>query len=476
MAAMAISVLPIVSGLLPCLVLRVIEGQSRRDICNLSSALCPASESLQFERSQAWCRTKVKESSRRSRRVDARVVMAQANSAMEKSPAKKQVLVPVANGTEEMEAVIVIDVLRRAGAAVTVASVEEGKLVNASRGVNLLADCLISECEGVEYDLVVLPGGMPGAERFRDSQVLKRITVKQSQEKRMFAAICAAPVVALQSWGLLAGLNATCHPGFAVKLEDKSSVGGRVVRDGALTTSRAPGTAFEFALALIEQLYGPESVPAVADPMVLPSHDGIVSAALKFNDEDWTTSSIPRVLVPVANGSEEMEVVIIVDILRRAGAEVVVASVESETTIKASRNVQLVADTLVSEIVQTKFDLVVLPGGMPGATRLQESEELSKILNQQVESGRCYGAICAAPAVVLEANGLLNGKKATSHPAFSSILKDQSAVEGRVVIDGRLITSRGPGTAMEFTLNIVEKLFSRSKAQEVAEPMVFNYV
>ena len=411
-----------------------------------------------------------------ARRMDIHALATQINPATETPAATKKVLVPVANGTEEMEAVIVVDVLRRAGATVTVASVEEGKQVKASRGVNILADCLISECEGEEYDLVVLPGGMPGAERFRDCEALKAITEKQVKEKRMTAAICAAPVVALQSWGLLKGLHATCHPSFAGKLEDKAAVESTVVRDSLLTTSRAPGTAFEFALALVDQLYGSEKVPTVSGPMVLPLDDGSDIGALKFNDQEWSTSATPEVLVPVANGSEEMETVIIVDVLRRAGVKVVVASVESETTIKASRNVQLVADTLISEVLDTKFDLVVLPGGMPGADRLQKSEELTKILKEQVEGGRLYGAICAAPAVVLEANGLLKSKKATSHPAFSSKLTDQSAVEGRVVIDGRVITSRGPGTAMEFALNIVEKLVSRVKAQEVADAMVFDYL
>jgi 4-methyl-5(b-hydroxyethyl)-thiazole monophosphate biosynthesis len=409
--------------------------------------------------------------------MDIHALATQINPATDIPPATKKVLVPVADGTEEMEAVIVIDVLRRAGATVTVASVEDGrKQIIASRSVNILADCLISDCEDVSYDLVVLPGGMPGSEHLRDSQLLKKITENQVKENRLFAAICAAPVVALQAWGLLKGLHATCHPSFGEKLEDKVALESEVVRDSFLTTSRGPGTAFLFALALVERLYGAESVPAVSGPMVLPVAEDTDLTKLVFNDQDWSMESTPEVLVPVANGSEEMEAVIIIDILRRAGAKVVVASVETDTTIKASRNVQLVADKLISEVVETKFDLVVLPGGMPGADRLKQSEELTKILKEQSDEGRPYGAICAAPAVVLDAHGLLQGKKATSHPAFSSGLADQSAVEGRVVIDGRVITSRGPGTAMEFTLSIVEKLFSAAKAQEIADAMVFDYL
>jgi len=408
--------------------------------------------------------------------MDTHLLSAKINPATETPPQEKKVLIPIANGSEEMESIIIIDVLRRAGANVAVASVEGEHQIKASRNVNIIADVLITECESQEYDLVVLPGGMPGAERLRDSQVLKSIMEKQAKSKKAYAAICAAPVVSLQSWGLLEGLHATCHPSFADKLENAAAVDSRVVRDSILTTSRAPGTAFEFALALVEQLYGPDKVPEVSGPMVLPLEEGGGTARLTYNDQKWSHNGVPQVLVPIANGSEEMEAVIIVDILRRAGAKVVVASVESETAIIASRKVKLVADTLISDVLDTTFDLIILPGGMPGAERLQKSESLTKILKKQAEAGRVFGAICAAPAVVFEANGLLEGKKATCHPGFTNNLKDQSAVDGRVVIDGYLITSRGPGTAMEFSLNIVEKLFDRYKAQEIAEAMVFEYL
>ncbi|KAL3159790.1 Protein DJ-1 B [Trebouxia sp. C0009 RCD-2024] len=169
-----------------------------------------------------------------------------------------------------------------------------------------------------------------------------------------------------------------------------------------------------------------------------------------------------------------MEAVTIIDVLRRAGSSVTVASVESELEVKCSRDVKIVADVLMSEAAKQQYDLIVLPGGAPGSEALKRSEDLKQLLHKQQSSNRAYAAMCAAPAVVLEAHGLLEGKKATAHPAFVDKLSDSSAAEQRVVVDGNLITSRGPGTALEFALALVEQLYSSEKAKEVAGPMVVH--
>ena len=179
-----------------------------------------------------------------------------------------QVLVPIADGSEEIEAVCIIDVLRRAGAEVTVASVD-GLQVTASRGVKLVADALIADCAGHEYALIALPGGMPGAEHLRDSAALERLLRRQAQAGRLYAAICASPVVVLQHHGLLAGRRATCHPAFADQLANDESIDERVVVDGPCVTSRGPGTAIEFALQLVEQLCGPEQARQVGEHMLV---------------------------------------------------------------------------------------------------------------------------------------------------------------------------------------------------------------
>lgn len=183
--------------------------------------------------------------------------------------AAPRVLIPIADGTEEIEAVCIIDVLRRAGAAVTVASV--GALqITASRGVKIVADVLIGDCRGERYDLIVLPGGLPGAENLRDSPALTEILKAQKQAGRWLAAICAAPAVVLASHALLDGRAATAHPAFVDQLENKARSNERVVVDGRCVTSRGPGTALEFALQLVALLYGDDKAHEVAAPMVMP--------------------------------------------------------------------------------------------------------------------------------------------------------------------------------------------------------------
>jgi len=180
----------------------------------------------------------------------------------------KKVLVPIADGIEEIEAVCIIDVLRRAGAEVTVASVDKLQ-VTASRGVKLAADKLISQCASETYDLIVLPGGMPGAEHLRDCKELETMLKKQSKENRLFAAICASPAVVLLRHGLLGQHRATCHPNFVEKLPNTEAVESRVVVDGNLVTSRGPGTALEFALTLVELLFGKDKAEQTAAPMLV---------------------------------------------------------------------------------------------------------------------------------------------------------------------------------------------------------------
>jgi 4-methyl-5(b-hydroxyethyl)-thiazole monophosphate biosynthesis len=176
-----------------------------------------------------------------------------------------------------------------------------------------------------------------------------------------------------------------------------------------------------------------------------------------------------KVLVAIADGTEELEAVTIVDVLRRAEADVTVASVDARQ-VTASRGVKLVADAVISDCAGTVYDLIALPGGMPGAEHLRDSKELTEMLKTQAASGRLYAAICASPAVALKSHGLLKDKKATCYPSLLSEL--DNAEHAKVVVDGNCITSQGPGTALEFSLKLVEMLFGREKAREVANAML----
>ena len=183
------------------------------------------------------------------------------------------------------------------------------------------------------------------------------------------------------------------------------------------------------------------------------------------------TTTSKKVLVPIANGTEEIEAVCIIDVLRRAGASVTVASVDT-LQVTASRGVKLVADRLIADCVNETYDLIALPGGMPGAEHLRDSKDLEKLLKVQQQPGRFYAAICASPAVVLHHHGLLGQHRATCHPSFIHQLENTDAVEMRVVADGACITSRGPGTAIEFALKLAELLYDEQKAKEIAKQMV----
>lgn len=181
---------------------------------------------------------------------------------------------------------------------------------------------------------------------------------------------------------------------------------------------------------------------------------------------------MPAVLVPIANGSEEIESVCIIDTLVRAGCTVTVASVEETTTCKMSRGVTMVADKLIAEAMTTEYDCIVIPGGMPGAKTIGECEPFVAFLKAHVAADKWYGAICAAPAVALKVNGLIpEGAPATCYPAFAEKLGDTHSTE-RVVTAGKLVTSQGPSTAVEFALVLIEKLVDVAKSKEVGKGML----
>lgn len=181
-----------------------------------------------------------------------------------------------------------------------------------------------------------------------------------------------------------------------------------------------------------------------------------------------------KALVPIADGSEEMEAVITADVLVRGGVEVVVGSAKEDGSLQCtmSRGVKLVADKHVSECREEAFDVVAVPGGAQGAENLGNSEPLDAILRDQWGSGRLVAAICAAPVKVLTPKGIMEGIKGTAHPGFSPQLPDPSSQEARVVVEGNVVTSRGPGTAFEFALCLIEHLYGRDHASKLGPPMV----
>ncbi|MGB7932821.1 MAG: DJ-1 family glyoxalase III [Gammaproteobacteria bacterium] len=173
------------------------------------------------------------------------------------------------------------------------------------------------------------------------------------------------------------------------------------------------------------------------------------------------------VLVPLAQGCEELEAVTVVDLLRRAGISVVTAGLDDQP-VRASRGMVLIPDVTLTDIIGQEFDMIVLPGGEPGATNLGRDERVTGLLQQMAQAGKYTAAICAAPRVLAQ-SGLLEGRRATGYPG---VLEPDSVpgldvVDAPVVIDGRVITSRGPGTAMDFALQLIEVLAGKQKRGEV---------
>ena len=179
-----------------------------------------------------------------------------------------------------------------------------------------------------------------------------------------------------------------------------------------------------------------------------------------------------KVLVPLADGCEELEAVTVIDLLRRAGIEVVSAGLKPGV-VKASRGVQLVPDTTLDVALQDEYDMVVLPGGMPGAAHLKDDARILELVKKMAAAGKVTAAICAAPTVLLEA-GVLAGRQATSYPGFLDALNPPGVTfcTDAVVQDGAVITSRGPGTAMDFALVLVERLAGAEKRKQVEAGLV----
>jgi protein deglycase len=186
-------------------------------------------------------------------------------------------------------------------------------------------------------------------------------------------------------------------------------------------------------------------------------------------------SNNKRVLVPIADDSEEIETSCIQDTLVRFGAEVVVASVKpgGELVCKMSRGLKVVADVSIDEAVNQSWDLIALPGGMPGAEHLRDCTALISLLEKQKADGKFYAAMCAAPAVVLASKGLV-GDGATCYPAPGLREKMSSPADEDVVVQGNVVTSQGPGTALKFAIKMGELLYGAEKAKQIADEMLVS--
>jgi 4-methyl-5(b-hydroxyethyl)-thiazole monophosphate biosynthesis len=173
----------------------------------------------------------------------------------------------------------------------------------------------------------------------------------------------------------------------------------------------------------------------------------------------------------IADGFEEIEAIAVIDILRRAGINIKIISITGSNLIKGAHDFTIACDEFYENIDFKEGEMIVLPGGMPGTKNLLKHEGLGNILKEYSENGKWIAAICAAP-IVLGKYGILDGKNATCYPGFEKDLGRAKYVNEEVVVDGKVVTSKGPGTALEFGIKLVELTLGKDIAKKVREAML----
>lgn len=180
-----------------------------------------------------------------------------------------------------------------------------------------------------------------------------------------------------------------------------------------------------------------------------------------------------KVVVFLANGCEEVEALTPIDTLRRGGADVIGVSITNTKVVNGAHGIDFMADELFENVNFDKVDMVVLPGGLGGRNNLMAHSGVLEVCKKLNNEGKYVTSICASPSVLGE-NGILKGKKAICYPGFEASLKGAEVIDENVVVDGNIITSKGPATALEFSLKLLETLTSKENADSVAKGMLYN--
>lgn len=180
-----------------------------------------------------------------------------------------------------------------------------------------------------------------------------------------------------------------------------------------------------------------------------------------------------KAVILLAKGFEEVEAVAVIDVLRRAEIDVTIAGL-NDGYVESVRGVKIISDTTIDTINADDYDIVILPGGIPGSDNLNSDQRVKRLLVEFSQKGKLAGAICAAPYVLANA-GLLEGKTVTSYPTYRDKLGNVRYSEEKVAVDGNILTSRGPATALCFGFAIVEKLVGKQKAEDIKKAMLVDY-
>lgn len=373
-----------------------------------------------------------------------------------------------APGFEEGEGLAVVDVMRRAEISCDIVGLL-GEEVMGAHDICVRADVVFDGSLDA-YDMVVLPGGMGGALAMRDHEGLQTAVRKMDTEGKWVCAICAAPL-ALGRYGLLEGRSYTSFPTTAEKIENPGTWVDEIVHiDGNLLTSQGPGTAYAFAYALVDAL-GVDS-EAIRNRMVYHNAFAVEGGVPSWETEAgrWETPAgpeavqepqrieDPKVAVLMVEGYEESETMQIIDLLRRANVDARSYRFQEDPWVLSMQGMRVKSDERFSPEAVATCDVIVVPGGRTASAPLIANDEVMGVLRAFDKAGKLVCGMCSG-TTVLEAAGVLAGKRATGYTGYGDKLASARFVADEVAVwDTNVVTSQGPATPYPFAFKVMEAL------------------
>ena len=371
-----------------------------------------------------------------------------------------------APGCEEGETLTIVDMIRRAEIEIDMVGLGAAEIAG-THHITMRCDTVFDgSLDG--YDMVVLPGGYGGSDAMRDNGELVAALQKMAAEDKLVCAICAAPE-ALGRAGLLEGKQFTCYPGVKDQIENPGTwVDAPVVRDGNIITGQGPAFAYAFAFALVDALGGDSQT--VKNRTIYYNVFDVAGGVPSWETEAgrWPapegeattpqTLHAEKVAVLMPDGCEESETVQIMDLLMRAGLTCHSFHTGKSAWVPTMQGMTIHADHAFSAEAVASYDAIVVPGGRTAAAPLIASDEVMGALRSFNEEGKLVGGLCSG-TTVLEAAGVLAGRRATGYTGYGAKLTSAQFVADEVAVwDANVVTSQGPCAPYPFAFKVMEAL------------------
>ena len=377
-----------------------------------------------------------------------------------------KVAVIAAPGCEEGETLTIVDMIRRAEIPCEMVGLEAEEVAG-THHIAMRCDTVFDGSLDA-YDMVVLPGGYGGSDAMRDNAPLIAALQKAAAEGKWVCAICAAPE-ALGRAGLLEGKRFTCYPGVKDQIENAGTwVDEAVVTDGNIITGQGPAFAYAFAFALVDALGGDSQT--VKNRTIYYNVFDVAGGVPSWETEAgrWPAPEseaiapkpfhAEKVAVLMPDGCEESETVQIMDLLMRAGLTCHSFATGKDQWVHTMQGMTIKADRMFSADAVADYDAIVVPGGRTAAAPLIASDEVMGTFRAFDEAGKLIGGLCSG-TTVLEASGVLAGKRATGYTGYGAKLVSSQFVADQIAVwDANVVTSQGPCAPYPFAFKFMEAL------------------